>query len=272
MNLNSFVIDRPLRGMMLHSGTGEVLWTINQIEEPSLTVSAETQDAVDALGTPIMSFDRAKSAEFSAQSSLFDLGLLAAQSGTTVQESTAENKITTPCFEEVTMPSGDATITLKHTPKGEGKAGIPYIYVLNGDGTLGQKFPYAAAASADAFTFSGTTLTPPTGDTVAAGATLLVIYEYDADNTSGNQAMSVTNSASKFPTAGKFVMEVLGCDTCDVSTLYYAYIIFPQAKLTSDFDISFTTDSKHPFTLKAMQDYCDKEKRLFTVVIPEATN
>ena len=269
MNLNSFVIDRPLRGMMLHSSTGEVLWTINQIEEPSLTVSAETKDAVDAMGTPIMSFDRAKTAEFSAQSSLFDLGLLAAQSGTSIQESSASAKITTPCFEEVIMPDS-GTITLKHTPKGTGKAGIPFIYVLNGDGTLGNKFPYAAAASATAFSFSGTTLTPPTGDAIAAGTTLLVIYEYDADATDGNQAMAVTNSASKFPSAGKFVMEVLGCDTCDVSTLYYAYIIFPQAKLTSDFDISFTTDTKHPFTLKAMQHYCDKEKRLFTVVIPEA--
>lgn len=270
MNLNSFVIDRPLRGMMLHSSTGEVMWTINQIEEPSLTVSAETQDAVDALGTPIMSFDRAKSAEFSAQSSLFDLGLLAAQSGTTIQQSSASTKITTPCFEEISVPSGGGAITLKHTPKGTGKAGIPFIYVLNGDGTLGAKFPYAAAASATAFTFNGTSLTPPTDSSITAGTTLLVIYEYDADATEGNQAMSVTNSATQFPTAGKFVMEVLGCDTCDVSTLYYAYIIFPQAKLTSDFDISFTTDSKHPFTLKAMQDYCDKEKRLFTIVIPEA--
>lgn len=128
----SFVIDRPLRGMMLHSGTGSA-------------------------------------------------------------------KITTPCFEEVTMPDS-GTITLKHTPKGTGKAGIPFIYVLNGDGTLGNKFPYAAAASATAFSFSGTTLTPPTGDAIAAGTTLLVIYEYDADATDGNQAMAVTNSASKYPT------------------------------------------------------------------------
>lgn len=55
MNVNNFVIDRPLRGMMISSSTGEVLWSVNQIENPSLTVSAETSDAVDALGTPIMS-------------------------------------------------------------------------------------------------------------------------------------------------------------------------------------------------------------------------
>ena len=269
MNLNSFVIDRPLRGLMLHSSTGEVLWTINQIEEPSLQVSADTQDAVDAIGATIMSFDRAKNAEFSAQSSLFDLGLLAAQSGSEIRQSSAATKIITPCFDEVEMPAS-GSITLKHTPKGTGKDGIPYIYVLNGNGSLGKKYEYAAAASETAFTFSDSTLTPPTDESLTAGTTLLVIYEYEADETTGNQAVAVDNTAKNFPRAGKFVLEVLGCDTCDASTLYYAYIIFPNAKLTSDFDISFTTDSKHPFTLKAMQDYCDKERKLFTVVIPEA--
>lgn len=268
MNLNSFVIDRPLRGMMLHSATGEVMWTINQIEEPSLSVSADTADAVDALGAPIMSFDRAKSAEFSAQSSLFDLGLLAAQSGTEMQVSSASNKIVTPCFEEI--EKNGESVALKHTPKGEAKDGIPYIYVLNGNGTLGKKYEYGAAANETAFTFSGKTLTFPTDAALTDGTTLLVIYEYEADNTEKNQAVAVTNSAQNFPRAGKFVMEVLGCDTCDTSTLYYAYIIFPNAKLTSDFDLSFTTDGKHPFTLKAMQDYCAKDKKLFTIVIPEA--
>ena len=51
--LSNFVIDRVRRGVMLHSSTGEMLWSINQIENPSLNVSSETSEAVDALGTPI---------------------------------------------------------------------------------------------------------------------------------------------------------------------------------------------------------------------------
>lgn len=260
MNIANFVIDRPLRGMMLSTDTGEVMWSINQIENPSLTVSAETSDAVDALGTPIMSFDRSKSAEFSAENSLFDLGLFAAQSGTDKIESTASATIATPCFFEFDYAS---TVTLPHTPNAEG---IPYIYVLNGDGTLGDKYAYAASSpSGSQFTFSGTTLTMPSS--VSSGR-FIAIYEYDADAT--DQAMSVVNTATDFPRAGKFVLEVLGCDVCNVSKLYYAYVVFPQAKLTSDFDLSFTTDAKHGFTLKAMQAYCDHEKKLFYIVIPEA--
>lgn len=250
--------------MMISSSTGEVLWSVNQIENPSLTVSAETSDAVDALGTPIMSFDRSKSAEFSAENSLFDLGLFAAQSGTTKKESADGATIATPCFEEIDYPTSGTSVTLKHTPNAEG---IPYIYILNGDGTLGQKFAKGSTASATEFAYNGTTLNMPT-DTGLQGKKFLVIYEYDANT--ADQSTSVTNTASAFPKAGKFVLEVLGCDVCDVSTLYYAYIIFPQAKLTSDFDLSFTTDAKHAFTLKAMQEYCDHEKKLFSIVIPEA--
>lgn len=252
---------------MIHSSTGEALWSINQITDPSLSVSSDTAQATDALGTPIMTFERAKSAEFSASNSLFDLGLFAAQAGTEIEQSTAANKIATPCFEEV-VKSSAASATLSHTPKGTGAAGIPFIYQLNGDGSLGVKYAYASTAAADKFSYTTTTLTFPTG--ASAGDRFLVIYEYEADNS--DEAVSVTNSAKNFPTAGKFIMEILGCDVCDISTKYYAYLIFPQAKLTSDFDITFNTDSAHPFTIQCQQQYCDNEKKLFQIIIPEAVS
>ena len=64
-------------------------------------------------------------------------------------------------------------------------------------------------------------------------------------------------------------MEVLGCDVCDQTNLIHAYVEFPNAKLDGNVDYSFTTDGTHPFTIRAMQDYCNKEKVLFRVIIPE---
>jgi len=63
-------------------------------------------------------------------------------------------------------------------------------------------------------------------------------------------------------------MEVLGCDVCDQTSLVYAYIVFPNFKLSPDFDWSIATDGAHPFSGKAQQDYCDKQKKLFSVIIP----
>lgn len=264
----NFVIDHVIRGVMYHSSTGEILWSINQITNPTLNVASESTDAVDALGNRILSFDRAKTAEFSAENSLFDLGLLAAQSGTTKKLASSGAKIKIPKFLEATIPDSGATITLPKAPIGVAAAGIPYIYKMNGDSSLSTRYAYAAAASANAFTFTGTTLTFPTG--LTAGTKLFIPYEYEADGEENNGAAAVDATATNFPTAGKFVMEVLGSDPCDVSTKYYAYLIFPSAKLVGQFDLTFTTEGTHPFTIQANQAYCDNVKRLFTLALPEA--
>lgn len=267
--INNFVIDRIVRGIAIAQGDsqdglikeGDVLFSINQIQNASLTVSSESTDAVDALGTPIATFYRAKNAEFSAENALFDMALMATQSGTVKQVADSTNVIVVPCFETVSVAATDSTKTLAHTPK----AAPSTIYELKGDGSTGAKFTKESAAGDDAFAISGATLTPPTdfvGD-------LLVVYEYEADGQDSNDATSITNTATNFPVGCKFIMEVLGCDVCNQTDLIYAYVIFPNAKLSPDFDWSIATDSTHPFSLKAMQDYCSKDKALFSIVIPE---
>lgn len=268
-DINNFVIDRVLRGTMLSTADDSVLWAINQIEDPSITVNADSTDAVDAIGVPIMTFERAKNAEFSASNSLIDLGLLAAQSGSEKKLASAGNTILVPHFQEFTWVTG-TDVNLDFIPAGTAGAEIPYIYKLNGDGSLGTRYEAASSAAAGKFKVTANTkkITPPTDVTTAEKA--WCVYYYTADGTTDLGAVLVTNDAKNFPTAGKFIMEVLGADTCDITTKYYAYIVFPQAKLMSDFDLTFATDGKHPFTIKAMQEYCSDDKALFSIYVPEA--
>lgn len=268
-DINNFVIDRVLRGTMLSTADDSVLWAINQIEDPTITVNADSTDAVDAIGVPIMTFERAKSAEFSASNSLIDFGLLAAQSGGTKKQATADTRILVPHFQEFTWQDG-TDIDLDFTPVGTVGAEVPYVYKLNGDGSLGTKYTAAAAAGSGVFKVAAATkkLTPPTNVTTKEKA--WCVYYYYADGTTDLGAIQVTNDAKNFPTAGKFIMEVLGADTCDITTKYYAYIVFPQAKLMSNFDLTFATDGKHPFTIQAMQEYCAEDKVLFSIYVPEA--
>lgn len=259
-SVNNFVIDRVLRGVMLSQADDSVLWALNQITNPSLSCSTDTEDAVDMLGTPIVTFERAKTVEFSAENALFDLGLWAAQGGTTVQVATSTAKITTPTFEEIKVTDA-STITLKHTPV----EAVAEIHVLNGDSTLGTAYKNGTAASATEFVNAAgsTTITLPTSG-ISIGDTVLVIYEYETEN-----AVSVTQSATEFPKAGRFLMEVLGCDVCDQTTLIHAYVIIDNAKLTSDYDYTFSTDSTHSFTIRCNQQYCDAAKKLVSIVIPK---
>lgn len=220
------------------------------------TCSNETSLTQRALGTPIATFYRAKNAEFSAENAIFDMNLMATQSGTTKQVASDQEKIVSPAFETIDI-DGSATYTLKHAPIDD----IKNIYALNGDGTLGTVFTKSTSASATSFAISGSAITPPTG--LKNGDQLFVIYEYEAA-----QAVSVTNSATNFPTGCKLVLEVLGCDVCDSTKLVFAYLIFPNFKISPDFDWNIQTDGTHPFSGKAMQDYCDKEKKLFSIIIP----
>ena len=53
-DISSFVIDRAIRGTMFKKGTYELLWSLNQITDPSISMTADSTDAVDAIGVPIM--------------------------------------------------------------------------------------------------------------------------------------------------------------------------------------------------------------------------
>lgn len=254
-DINNFVIDRVIRGVALSQKDDSVLFSINQMQNVSLNCASESTDAVDALGTPIATFYRAKSAEFSAENAIFDMNLMATQLGTSKKVASSSAKITAPAMESFTYGTG--SYELKHTPK----TAPNEIYVLNGDSTFGKKFVKGTSASETEFGITNKTLSLPTG--LNAGDELFVMYDYETEN-----AVEVVNSATEFPVGCKFVMEVLGADVCDQTTLIHAYVIFPNFKLSPDFDWSVATDGTHPFSGKAQQAYCDKEKKLFNIVIP----
>lgn len=262
-DMNNFVIDRVVRGVALAQGAnanlgiqaGDILFSINQITNPSLSCTSESADAVDAMGTPIATFYRAKSAEFSAENALFDMNLMATQVGSKKVVASSSKVVLVPAFETVDVAASATTATLANTPK---DTAAVKCYELNGDGTLGAKIDV---------TVSGTTAT------FAADSSnerqLFFMYEWESKGAENKGAIEVVNSAVNFPVGCKFIMEILGADVCDQTNLVYAYLIFPNAKLSPDFDWSIATDSTHPFSMKAMQDYCDKEKKLFSIVIPE---
>lgn len=190
------------------------------------------------------------------------MNLMATQLGTTKKVASSTSKVTAPAMEQFTT-NMSGTYKLKHTPK----AAPTEIYALNGDSTFGVKYTKSTGdgATGDTFAFTGNTITIPTN--VQAGTEMFVMYEYETES-----AVEVVNNATQFPVGCKFVMEILGCDVCDQTNLVYAYLIFPNFKLSPDFDWTIATDSTHPFSGKAMQEYCDKEKKLFSIIIPGDEN
>jgi DNA/RNA endonuclease YhcR with UshA esterase domain len=279
-DMNNFIIDRILRGIAVAQGDSnelgvkkdDVLFAITQISNPSLSCTSESTDVVDALNVPVATFYRAKNAEFSAENAMFDMNLMATQSGTTKKVAASTNTITVPMWATIDVTSGGKA-TLAHTLT-TAQASAAKAYILKGDGTLADKLTVTTTATArTAVSISGNEVTYVYAEDGKAGFAadeqIFIMAEYTADGSEGNGAVQITNSAQNFPVGCKFVMEILGYDVCNQTDKIYAYLVFPNAKLSPDFDWTIASDSTHPFSLKAMQEYCKKDKPLFSIVIPE---
>lgn len=264
--VNNFIVDRITRIVGFDSDEN-VLFAINQATNPSLSVTSDKVDAVDQLGSVIVSFNRSKAAEFSVENAIFDLDLHSVQAGMEggkVQASDAA-KIEVPGFDEIVYSTAEATYKLAHAPIDKA---LVKLYLLNGDGTFGTAFSNETSAGAKAFACAedGQLSLPTSG--LTAGARIMAVYTYNADGTDGNGAVTVINSAKNFPKTCKLVVEALGVEACSPEVLKFMYIIFPKFRPNSDFDLTFAPDSTMPFSGSAQIDYCDPDKILYKVICP----
>lgn len=267
--INGLVIDRVLQATGFSKSTNEPLYRLTQVQNPSLTSSADQVDALDNTGVKIMSFDRNAAATFSAENAVKDMALLAQQLGSEQVKASDAKKVIVPAFDAIDVVAGQTSYKLANTPVAE-----PAVYVLNGDGSLGVKINAAEGATADKgeFVYADGTITIVVDENddataiIKAGAQLVVMYDYEA---AAGKATSIVNNANVFAKAHRLVVEVLAYDPCDTDTMIYMYLIFPNCKMSRNFDLTLDTESAHSFEVECMVDYCSKDKKLFEIVIPE---
>lgn len=256
LNIDNLVINRVIRGTLFDKATSEVIVSVDQVTDASLECSGEQVFVNDAIGQKIAAFDRSKDAVFTANNSVINFGLMAAQFGSDKQVATAEKKITVPCFDLIEVEDGK-NVTLKYEPASD----VKFIYSTNPDKSRNKQYPVAAAASAEAFSITGKEITLPT-DVFKAGDRVAIWYDRETEN-----AVQLKNTTVNYAKGGRFVLEVLVADVCDVNTEYYAYIIFNNSKLDNNVTLNFSDEGNHPFTVNALQDYCSTENELFTIVV-----
>ena len=259
--INGLVIDRVLQATGFSKSTNAPLYRLTQVQNPSLTSSADQVDALDNTGVKIMSFDRNAAATFSAENAVKDMALLAQQLGSAQVESSDAKKVTVPAFDVIDVVAGQTEYTLANTPKA-----TPSVYVLNGDGSLGVKIENATDAAEGKFAYADGKITIVIGEAIKAEAQLVVMYDYEA---AAGKAVSIVNQANVFAKAHRLVVEVLAYDPCDSDTMIYMYLIFPNCRMSRNFDLTLDTESAHSFEVECMVDYCSKDKKLFEIVIPE---
>lgn len=258
-NIDNLVINRALSGSMLNRSTGEAYYSLDQIEDPSLECSGEQVYATDALGTTVATFDRKKEASLSGSNAFVNLGLAAAQFGSDKKVASDDAKIIVPVRETLTV--ADGKVTLNATPAtGE----IVSVSTMTKDKGIAATLSQADAASAGKFAIDGAEITVDS-TSVPDGTSLVVLYKKESAN-----AIQIENRADCFAKGGEFWLEVLFVDPCDsANTEYHGFLVFPNAKMSNETTIDFNNEATHGFTIEAMQDYCDNDKKLFYIVVSE---
>ena len=253
LNLSNFIVDRVISGVGYRSDDS-VLFKMDQCQNTSITFGSESTDIVDNVGSPILTLYRAKTCEISGENAILDFNLTAVQMGTEKKVASAADTILAPAQEIFDAVGG--TYTLKHAPV----AAPAFLYALNDDSSLGEKYALGTAASETEFAIEGQVITLPT--TVAENTQMFVSYEYNAE-----AGMEIVNSAKSFPKSCKLVLRVLGYNPCNKSNKLGAYCIFPSFEMSPDFDLSLNAGEAQSWSGKASQDFCSKDKRLFSIVV-----
>lgn len=256
-NKNELILDK-VRSLTAHDlSTGEMLFRLTSLEDPSLSCTAEGEEIVDAIGAVITTLYRAKKATFSASNSLISLDLAAAQFGTKKEVAEKGKEIIVPTYEILTVAEGETEASLKKVPAEK----VSYIYSLE-NGEVATRYSLGAAASATEFVIDEAgKITVPTGLT----GKIYVEYSYKSEN-----ANRIVNKTSEFPEACSMKIFAYFRDKCNENLVYSGVIVSPKAKLNPEqVELALTSTGKHAFEFQMMRDYCDEEAELFSIIIAE---
>ena len=222
---------------------GGLAFLCDQVVDPSLSFTSETEDIVDARNNVVMQLQGARGATFSASNAFFNTQILANQTGGTIEAITAET------FEKYDICTLDAEgkATLSATPAADSEY---KVFALRTDNSI------TTAESTDG-TFEGGKVTVTGG---AEGDRVLVAYT--AEVKSGEKITALADAQNELMNV---TAEVLLRELCK-EELYYAYIIM-RGKLSGEAEWSMTRDGNHAFEITAMPAYCDAERKLVEVII-----
>lgn len=242
--------------------TGELIARYTQIEEPSLKTAANGTVVTDAMGAEIVTFYNAQTGTFSFNNSIQSLDLMASQFGSKKEVADDSSKITVPVSEIIKIDS-DGKAVLKYTPVGTSGAEIKTVKVINEDNTFGATFEISATAGDGKFTLDADkkTIILPSGTV----GDIFVNYYRESST-----AVKVSKTTDSLPEIKRLLVYCVFHNKCNTNLLYDGVIVCPRAQIDpSSVELSLKADGKHAATYKLQKNYCDRNGKLFEIVVSE---
>lgn len=233
VNSNKYIVQTMERISFFELENGVCQFVVDDLQEANMTNEQETVYATGKNGVKIGSSDRNKASRITATNGAIVDGVMAMQVGSEV----VTGKTIVPKHLFILTTEDGATLPLTIKPVGETGNEIPYVYKRNTDGTVGQAYPIAAEASAEAFKYdpASKTITLPT-DVFKANESVYVFYDIEVED-----AKKISNYEDKFSATGMLIADCFAKDICTEKS-YYAKIIYPKAKASGNFELAFGND------------------------------
>lgn len=222
---------------------GDLAFFCDQVVDPSLSFTSETEDIVDARNNVVMQLQGARGATFGASNAFFNTQILASQTGGKVEAITEETFVK---YDICTLDENKQA-TLSAAPDADSTF---KVFDLRTDNSI-------TTAEAKTGTHADGKVTVAGG---AEGDRVLVAYT--AKVTTGEKITALADAQNELMDV---TAEVLLRELC-AEELYYAYIIM-RGKLSGEAEWSMTRDGNHAFEITAFPAYCDPERKLVEVII-----
>lgn len=250
--LGDIIVDRCQYAIAENLDGTELLYTLTQIADMTIEVSAEPTEVTDAMGALMMTIYRAKTGSLTATNALVNTNIIQAVSGSDAEYASSAKKLPMP--KTVIVKAGQ-TATL--TGLVEGTVLVAPRYT---NGSIGvKKYTAGEAASDTQYKIDESNVfTPPTVADGEEHTEYLVKYIREVSD-----GATITNLADKFPKAVKLTIKILYYDPCEPDTLRGGWVEIPQFQVAPDTTIAFATDSQLDYTGSLLAPYCSLSKELY---------
>lgn len=254
--LGDVIFDRVVM-VTAEDSAGNILYTLTQISESNINVTAETKEKKDAQGTVVRTFYMGKNGEANFTNAFFNTNVNAASSGVDKETASASNMIKAPCIKEIEV--GTATVELTGLIDG-----TLSVIGIDSTGDVVTTFTKDTAAGADTYAVASEVLTLPTSYTEDRIATIVVKYERNSQN-----VVKITNRSDKFPKAVKLTVKALAVDPCSQDNFRACYIVIPSFQVSPECDLNLSTEGTIEYKGKLQSNYCSKNKELYILYFLE---
>ena len=249
--LDDIIIDR-IQMATAEDFNGNLLYTLTQLSDATIDISAESKDATDKDGTLIKKFWQGKTGTFTATNAMINLNVVGEASGSGKEVASATAKISMPKI--ITVKAG-TTVTLTDFVDG-----TVVCNALATNGTMGTAYEKGESASATKFSVTTEgTFTPPSD---ANETQYVVKYQRKV-----SEGVAIKNKADEFPGTVKLTLKALCVDPCSADTLRACYIVLPSFQVSPEISLELNTEANIEYKGDLQVDYCSADKTLYEIYI-----